>query len=71
MCSCQITAARVIVCDECTTAILASLLGLGVAEEPEAQVPAVLTPQEYCGLVAVVNGYLDTLLPQEKEVRQW
>ncbi|GCE32220.1 hypothetical protein KDA_77040 [Dictyobacter alpinus] len=69
-CHCNFTSSEVEVCEECTTAILSMLLGLGVMETGETgTLPATLMPAHYHSLKSAATTYTLTL-SDAGEVRQ-
>jgi hypothetical protein len=68
-CRCYTTSlGEVIVCDSCASEMIEAINGL-VTDNATEQLPVALTAGEYSGLKSAVNGYFNSLRPQEGGAR--
>lgn len=61
---------HVIVCDHCASTMIDALNDLLPGEQAAADLPPTFTASEYQGMTSLVNGWLDTLEPEQVEVRR-
>jgi hypothetical protein len=70
LCTCRTTSSGdTIICDPCASIMLEALNDLLPNDSNARQLPSILTPVEYQGMTFLVNGWLDTLEPNQQQQR--